>query len=160
MWRNWRFQNCRRHIVVWRGRTRKQYGSCQQGMKIRFLLQKLTYLLDMANSIPFQKTIFPPTWAQIFKLLRSPWTNSARLCSLAGLYDNPIPTRFPASIECSKIPAPFSSPEGATQQPGSPYPTIEDRSSTGLKPDKFFKEYWILYCWWYHFLGQDQKYEF
>jgi hypothetical protein len=32
-------------------------------------------------------------------------TNSARLCSLAGRYDNPIPTRFLAPIDCLKIPA-------------------------------------------------------
>jgi hypothetical protein len=61
----------------------------------------------------------------IFKLLRSPGVdslsqyfqtfleprnrfqgmNSASLCSLAGLYDNPIPTRFLAPIDCLKIPA-------------------------------------------------------
>ncbi len=31
--------------------------------------------------------------------------NSARLCSLAGRYDNPIPTRFLAPIDCLKIAA-------------------------------------------------------
>jgi hypothetical protein len=31
--------------------------------------------------------------------------NSASLCSLAGRYDNPIPTRFLAPIECLEIPA-------------------------------------------------------
>ncbi len=30
---------------------------------------------------------------------------SAILCSLEGRYDNPIPTRFLASIDCLKIPA-------------------------------------------------------
>jgi hypothetical protein len=30
---------------------------------------------------------------------------SARLCTLAGRYDNPIPTRFLAPIDCLKIPA-------------------------------------------------------
>jgi hypothetical protein len=34
-------------------------------------------------------------------------TNSARLCSLAGRYDNPIPTWFLASLDCLKIPALF-----------------------------------------------------
>jgi hypothetical protein len=43
--------------------------------------------------------------AQIYKRLSSPGIDSARLCSLAGRYDNPIPTRFPAPIDCSKIPA-------------------------------------------------------
>jgi hypothetical protein len=32
-------------------------------------------------------------------------TSSARLCSLAGLYDNPVPTLFLAHIDCLKIPA-------------------------------------------------------
>jgi hypothetical protein len=40
-----------------------------------------------------------------FKLLRSPGINSASLCSLAGQYDNPIPTRFLAPLDCLKIPA-------------------------------------------------------
>ena len=31
--------------------------------------------------------------------------NSASLFSLAGRYDNPIPTRFLAPIDCLKIPA-------------------------------------------------------
>ena len=31
--------------------------------------------------------------------------NSASLFSLAGRYDNPLPTRFLAPIDCSKIPA-------------------------------------------------------
>jgi hypothetical protein len=38
------------------------------------------------------------------KLLRSPEIDSS-LCSLAGRYDNPIPTHFLAPIDCSKIPA-------------------------------------------------------
>jgi hypothetical protein len=32
-------------------------------------------------------------------------TDSASLCSLPGRYDNPIPTRFLAPIDCCKIPA-------------------------------------------------------
>ncbi len=32
-------------------------------------------------------------------------TNSVRLCSLAGRYDNSIPTRFLAPTDCLKIPA-------------------------------------------------------
>ncbi len=30
--------------------------------------------------------------------------NTARWCSLAGRYDNPIPTRFLAPLDCVKIP--------------------------------------------------------
>ncbi len=37
--------------------------------------------------------------------------NSASLCSPAGRYDNPIPTRFLAPIECLKIPALISNAE-------------------------------------------------
>ncbi len=32
--------------------------------------------------------------ARIFKVLRSPVIHSASLCSLAGRYNNPTPTRF------------------------------------------------------------------
>ncbi len=36
--------------------------------------------------------------------------NSVRLCSLADRYDNPIPTRFLAPIDCLKIPTLYSPP--------------------------------------------------
>jgi hypothetical protein len=35
--------------------------------------------------------------------------NSARLCSLAGRYDNPIPIRFLVPLDCLKIPTQFLS---------------------------------------------------
>jgi hypothetical protein len=41
----------------------------------------------------------------IFKLWKRPGFDSASLFSLAGQYDNPIPTRFLAPKDCSKIPA-------------------------------------------------------
>jgi hypothetical protein len=41
----------------------------------------------------------------IFKLFWGPGIDPASLCSLAGRYDNPIPTRFLAPLDCSKIPA-------------------------------------------------------
>jgi hypothetical protein len=49
-------------------------------------------------------------WARIFLSFKEPknrfqGTNSARLCSVAGRYDNPIPTRILAPINCLKIPA-------------------------------------------------------
>jgi hypothetical protein len=34
--------------------------------------------------------------------------NSGSLCSLAGLYDNPVPIRFPVPIDCLKIPSQIS----------------------------------------------------
>ncbi len=40
-----------------------------------------------------------------FKVVRSPGINSASLCTLAGRYDNPIPTPFLAPIDSFKIPA-------------------------------------------------------
>ncbi len=36
--------------------------------------------------------------------------NSTSLCSLAGRYDNPIPSRFLAPIDCLKIPALYDNP--------------------------------------------------
>ncbi len=49
-------------------------------------------------------------WDRIYKLFKEAKNgfqgiNSASLCSLAGRYDNPIPTRFLAAIDCLKIPA-------------------------------------------------------
>ncbi len=41
--------------------------------------------------------------AVLFKLLRSPGIDSTSRCSLAGLYDNPIPTRFLAPTKCLKL---------------------------------------------------------
>ncbi len=52
---------------------------------------------------------YRPARAQIFYLIRSPRIDSkepisARLCSLAERYDNPIPTRFLVPIDCLIIP--------------------------------------------------------
>ena len=43
------------------------------------------------------------------------------MCSLACRYDNPIPTRFLAPIDCLKIPA-------------------QDSASSGKKPGKIYKK--------------------
>jgi hypothetical protein len=40
-----------------------------------------------------------------FSCGESPGIDSVSLCSLAGRYDNPFPTRSLAPIDCSKIPA-------------------------------------------------------
>ncbi len=50
----------------------------------------------------------PDSRARIFETFKEPknriqGANSARLCSLAGRYDSPIPTRFLAPIDCLKI---------------------------------------------------------
>jgi hypothetical protein len=60
------------------------------------------------------------TRARIFKCFMDPMNRfqgikSASLCSLAGRYDNPIPTRFLAPIDCLKIPALFPLPHPHTQ---------------------------------------------
>ncbi len=44
---------------------------------------------------------------------RLQWMNAAGLCSLAGRYDNPIPTRFLVPVDCLKIPA-LDGPTGST----------------------------------------------
>jgi hypothetical protein len=59
----------------------------------------------------------PRTWARIFKLLKEPRNrfqviNSASLSSRAGRYDNPIPTRFLAPIDCLKFQLRFLLPWG------------------------------------------------
>ncbi len=53
--------------------------------------------LDRRESLNFETFKEPKNRFQV--------TNSASLCSLAVLYDNPIPTRFLAPIDCLKIPA-------------------------------------------------------
>ncbi len=92
----------------------------------------LSYIVSRTSRNILVLTMF---WGGIFKLLRSPGIdskesippricslspyfstlmehrnrvqgiNSASLCSLAGRYDNTIPTRFLAPIDCLKIPA-------------------------------------------------------
>jgi hypothetical protein len=47
--------------------------------------------------------------------------NSASLCSLAGQYDNPIPTRFLAPIDCLKIPALASLASGISSLESIPW---------------------------------------
>jgi hypothetical protein len=49
---------------------------------------------------------FEPVFsARIFKLLRNPGIDSKKpIHSLAGRYDNPIPSRFLGPIDCFKIP--------------------------------------------------------
>ncbi len=58
------------------------------------------------NNISWCQAICPQVRkdrASIFKRLCSPGIDSASLCSLAGPYDNPIPTRFLAPTDCLKI---------------------------------------------------------
>ncbi len=99
--------------------TRQQHG----------FLRKTTWYLVVFNTITTGKSPDFTSWLQI--LYKAPWcskpewfctktgifklfkeannlfqgTNYARLCSLAGRYDNPIPSRFLALIDCFNIPA-------------------------------------------------------
>jgi len=58
--------------------------------------------------------------------------NSASLCSLAGRYDNDIPTRFLAPIDCLKIPAQLMHIGGiCTAQESSGTPAIVRERHTG-----------------------------
>jgi hypothetical protein len=52
-------------------------------------------------------TCIPSPYFKTFMELRNRYQgmNSASLCSLAGRYDNPLPTRFLAPTDCLKIPA-------------------------------------------------------
>jgi hypothetical protein len=55
-------------------------------------------------------------------------TNTARLCSLARRYDNPIPSRFLAPIDCLKTPALFIHPGDGDGRVGggatTPFPAV------------------------------------
>jgi hypothetical protein len=69
---------------------------CSHNKCRKFLLTlpvKLSNLLSR-DFIAFKE---PKNWFQEI--------NYASLCSLAGRYDNSIPTRFLAPLDCSKIPA-------------------------------------------------------
>ncbi len=57
-------------------------------------------------------------------------------CSLAGRYDNPIPTRFLAPIDCLKIPAPNTGSNGAN--------SFSFLSSLSLLPPSHHGRVWLL----------------
>ncbi len=76
------------------------------------LLSSLSLPCPLLHSTPtLCSQVFILAWDAIYFLnfkesrIRVQGTFSASLCSLAGRYDNPIPTRFLARIDCSKIPA-------------------------------------------------------
>ncbi len=56
------------------------------------------------------KALLPSLFVCTTETFREPMNrfqgiDSASLCSLAGQYDNPTPSRFLAPIDCSKVPA-------------------------------------------------------
>jgi hypothetical protein len=66
----------------------------------------LSYHIYQVSSVSFPLINKSP-YFETFMEPRNPFQgmNSASLCSLAGQYDNPIPTRILAPIDCLKIPA-------------------------------------------------------
>jgi hypothetical protein len=94
------------HIVNGRGKTIKIGGSSFRPRKAEY-----SHHDEQGDSGYNQRSRgwIQSNKARIFKLtLKETWNRfqdikSTSLCSLAGWYDNPIPTRFLAPIECLKI---------------------------------------------------------
>jgi hypothetical protein len=64
--------------------------------------------VGIQDTVAFEKATF--NLSPNFSTFKEPknrlqGTSSARLCSLAGRYDNPLPTLFLTPIDCLKIPA-------------------------------------------------------
>ncbi len=79
--------------------------------QLRVLIEKKEFKKKSLPINLIHSFILKGTWARIFKLLRSPRidSNSAKLCrNRVVVYDNPIPTRFLAPIDCLKIRAQLS----------------------------------------------------
>jgi len=57
-------------------------------------------------------------WGKVQSILQIPRIDSDSLCGLAGRYDNPIPTRFRAPIDCSKFPALLVAGDGEYSKEG------------------------------------------
>jgi hypothetical protein len=81
--------------------------------QIRKIEVERTQLIPEIGKIEAKKTNWievKRTEAVFLKLLWSPGINSKELIPpayvLAGLYNNPIPARFLAPLDCSKVPAP------------------------------------------------------
>jgi hypothetical protein len=80
----------------------------EQGQNVFCFLSSLPLLT------PATAAVFCSYLSQYFLTFMEPRNrfqgmNSASLSSLAGRYDNPIPTRFLAPIDCLKIPVPVNS---------------------------------------------------
>jgi hypothetical protein len=79
-------------IILWLLRTDIEKDGAVRTISHQCSLQDKPYRLPEFQTLKEPKNKFQGT-------------NSAKLCSLAGLYDNPIPTRFLAPIDYLKIPA-------------------------------------------------------
>jgi hypothetical protein len=71
-----------------------------------FLLHPYTYVILCASASHSAELVFLNFYGAQESI---PRIDSGSLCSLAGRCDNPIPTRFLASIDFSKIPALYPS---------------------------------------------------
>jgi hypothetical protein len=65
---------------------------------------------------------------------------SESLCSLAGRYDNPIPTLFLVPIDCLKIPAPLTDDPLGTAVEKSPLVGTADLTYNDSRPLDCFHE--------------------
>jgi hypothetical protein len=83
------------------------------GVQVKYHASKTNLMWPKQNSSdqPKYHVIKPNQWSKYFLALPNPIlyeTEQSPLCSMAGRYDNPIPTRFLAPIDCLKIPAQIS----------------------------------------------------
>jgi hypothetical protein len=106
------FQKCVRYMLIFPGITSNTYVLLFQRFPINMLFLRKTYSRCVVVSSLRYVLLFPGDLqthimdgSRTEPKNRFQGTNSARLCSLAGLYDKPIPTRFLAPIDCLKIPA-------------------------------------------------------
>jgi hypothetical protein len=76
----------------------------------KWRLADLKGTVQLAFTFSFRCVVEQSPYFQTFMEPRNRFQgmNSASLCSLAGPYDNPIPNRFLAPIDCLKIPAQVS----------------------------------------------------
>jgi hypothetical protein len=93
----------------------RQFPICFSHLKGDCFMERHFLEYDLHTSFVLYNTILAVRLKQspYFLTLMEPRNrfqgmNSASLCSLAGRYDNPIPTRFLAPVGCLKIPAQIS----------------------------------------------------
>ncbi len=98
---NTRTTRCR--VLVWR----RGSAADRANTRPRFRCRRSTSLLGRRPPPPpfcFFLNVEKIRRRYFYKLSSSPGIDFASLCSLAGLYDSPIPTRFLAPTDCCKIP--------------------------------------------------------
>jgi len=78
----------RKDFLALKGTRKKSLAFCKKGKKFQICARILEQSMGARNRVGTALSY-----------------RHASLCSLAGRYDNPIPTRFLAHIDCFKIPA-------------------------------------------------------